>query len=527
MLQGLLRAYLVCIALNIGASAEVEKAAVEGNGQGRLDQKKTDSGLVDRDRLKTPDITTTFSHVLTKGGEALEFPLWCHVEYGREVRPFPCRPALFGAEHFSTNNGETSNIIVPFRDNGCSEDTARSKDIFEGAFALIKRGSCPFVKKALAAQAAGAVGVLISDYPIPKNPSRKQLEELTGERASAESGVMLMWSEKSDKALADNVTIPVLSVKHEDFIEVFDQAGDGKKAASLSVEYTKDFRAELGYVAAVDLLNRHPPPKGSALRPLLFSNIGKASQALQLYSVAESALREAIFSWPHKSREALPSLRRLGVLLVNHTSSRDKWTEALSTLPGDKGYKCSIAEAICQRIEQERLPAFINSADDALEIVWETLRQAENIQGGAETPRVWLDQAIAINLKRDKGKNKTGFTYNPAQVRYLLKRAHTASMAYNNERVYNRVWPLLAKQDKDYPLYTPRWVQRFQKMRALWNKVQSVLLWPLQKLGMVANEKKGRFDSVLKYGKDIGEVDPNFQKMSPGDIMERWTKDIY
>ena len=73
------------------------------------------------------------------------------------------------------------------------------------------------------------------------------------------------------------------------------------------------------------------------------------------------------------------------VLLVSDTDDRDKWTEALATLRGDKGYMCSVAEAIMDRVRDDRLLPFLESADSALEMVWEVLRQANHIQGGKET----------------------------------------------------------------------------------------------------------------------------------------------
>ena len=73
------------------------------------------------------------------------------------------------------------------------------------------------------------------------------------------------------------------------------------------------------------------------------------------------------------------------MLLVSNTDDRDKWTEALATLQGDKGYKCSVAEAIMDRVRDDRLPPFLESADSALEMVWEVLRQANHIQGQRDT----------------------------------------------------------------------------------------------------------------------------------------------
>ena len=118
-----------------------------------------------------------------------------------------------------------------------------------------------------------------------------------------------MWAEKSDKPLADNVTIPVLSVRHEDVADVYTNQNK-QNAFSLSVEYTDKFRGEIGYVGAVDLWRRYPPKKGDSL-PLLFMNIGKSAQAIGAYAVAERFLREAVHSWPHKALEALPTLRYL------------------------------------------------------------------------------------------------------------------------------------------------------------------------------------------------------------------------
>jgi hypothetical protein len=411
-----------------------------------------------------------------------------------------------------------------------------SPHTFEGTFALIKRGTCAFVKKALAAQAAGAAGVLISDYPIPSSgPSKKLRTQLTGSRAQAESGVMLMWADKSDKAMADNVTIPVLSVRHESVADVYEaRSQQGRTMAagafSLSVEYNENFRGEIGYVGSTDLLRRHPPEKGDKLRPLLFMNIGKAAQALGAYGTSETYLREAVHAWPHKAREALPSLRRLGLLLVSHTDDRDKWTEALGTLLGDKGYKCTIAEAVMDRVRNEKLPSFIESADAALNIVWETLRQANHIQGGKDTPRVWLDQVLCMNLKRDTMARGENFKYNPGMVRYMLKKASSAAFAYNNEKTYGRIVEALAEFDKAYPFYTPKWTSRFKRWKGMWRRAKRAMLWPFRKIGLVAEEEIaqfGAFPSLNKYAKDVGELDPNFKAMTPGEIMESFTRDIF
>jgi hypothetical protein len=498
--------------------------------------------------LHAPELTATFTQTLLDGGEAITFPRWCHRVQGGPKGgapvPIPCRPALFGAAQFSTSADASAFVVVPFADDGCAaanrpaagdRTSPSSSRAFEGAFALIKRGTCAFVTKALAAQAAGAAGVLISDYPIPPSgPSKKQRTQLTGKRASAESGVMLMWAEKSDKALAEEVTIPVLSVRHEDMADVYETDVAGGNAAavgafSLSVEYTEDYRGVIGYVGAVDLLHRHPPEKDDKLRPILFMNIGKAAEALKAYSVSETFLREAVHAWPHKALEALPTLRRLGLLLVGHTDDRDKWTEALGTLRGDKGYKCSIAEVIMDRVREGRLPSFIESVDAALEMVWEMLRQAEHIQGGKETPRVWLDQALCMNLKRDVGRGEK-FKYKPGMVRYMLEKASTASFAYNNEKVYGRILEALTEFDKAYPFYSPKWTSRFKRWKGMWRRAKRAMLWPFRKIGLVAEEEKavyGAFASINKYAKDVGEVDPNFKAMTPGEIMERFTKDIF
>ena len=54
--------------------------------------------------------------------------------------------------------------------------------------------------------------------------------------------------------------------------------------------------------------------------------------------------------------------------------------------------------------------------------------------------------------------------------------------------------------------------------------------WPFRKIGLVAKEKPvsyGAFPSLKQYAKDVGEVDPNFKAMTPGEMMEKYTLDIF
>ena len=108
--------------------------------------------------LSAPDLTPTFTHRLIEGGDEIAFPVWCQRVQGEGAPvPIPCRPALFGADSFSTGADASAFVVVPFPDDGCDFQRDRAR-VFDGAFALIKRGACPFVKKALSAQSAVLLG---------------------------------------------------------------------------------------------------------------------------------------------------------------------------------------------------------------------------------------------------------------------------------------------------------------------------------------------------------------------------------
>ncbi|KAJ2557081.1 hypothetical protein EV175_001566 [Coemansia sp. RSA 1933] len=96
-------------------------------------------------------------------------------------------------------------IAAPLDSSGSVEACAPFADTYAGHILLVKRGNCTFVEKALNAQRAGAIGVMVYNY---------------------DQDLMSPTSE------SPNVTIPLVVIKGDDGLAILDQLKIGATSAS-------------------------------------------------------------------------------------------------------------------------------------------------------------------------------------------------------------------------------------------------------------------------------------------------------
>ncbi|PSC76615.1 Serine protease ABC transporter B family tagA isoform A [Micractinium conductrix] len=141
--------------------------------------------------------------------DAVKYQVWdANLVQGNYTTSFRVMQATFGGSVSALANSQAYPLAVADPLEACTPLTNASA--LKGAIVLVQRGTCFFSEKALAAQAAGAAGVLIYDNVL---------------------GAYFTYS--ANESVAGDVTLPVMSVTRRIGIQLASAAGTGT-AAELS-----------------------------------------------------------------------------------------------------------------------------------------------------------------------------------------------------------------------------------------------------------------------------------------------------
>jgi hypothetical protein len=118
-------------------------------------------------------------------------------------------------------------IYAPYPAHGCN---AHPKPL-HGKVLLVSRGSCSFARKAVLAQSAGAVGMLVANIELPQT---RNLEDAWSYIDEA-SGDYTLFTLADDGTFGVKVRIPVLLILPEDAIKLYRSRNDTDVEIGLSL----------------------------------------------------------------------------------------------------------------------------------------------------------------------------------------------------------------------------------------------------------------------------------------------------
>lgn len=351
-------------------------------------------------------------------GIPIKFAKFCQVLPHRASHAvdLPCKPAQFGAQQYHAAGVRVREFP---NHSGCGDfKWALNHDESEPFFLLARRGTCSFVEKSINAQKLGASGLVIANSAAQEEAV---LQKKSPHLWHANLVLIDMYAVDADVPVSLEVFIPVLSVRAQNTTDLL----NGRLRISFS-----NLSRPFGVAMAVnDSLARAGDEQ---MPPEMLRASAVASVSLGNYEWAEQMLRQALATWPDRSRKAVSALHTLGLVLVRFTDDPKKWEEALALLPGSKRYLTELANGIFWRIkrrdaegENATLPTRW-SADELCDLALQYSEKAVSIGGTDITPRTHYVRVLIWEM--------TG--QNAGAIRKELKHILDLAFRYGDEMTY-------------------------------------------------------------------------------------------